>query len=603
MFERKSPPRRGFRFIGRFIAAAFVAAQVSFAQPAEYMSEGKVTVETKLSSAQAVAGTTIKAAVILTIAPEWHINSHMPSESYLIGTEFTPSFPSSFILSDIRYPEGHIATLGFSDKPLSVYDSVVTIFASVRVAESAAPGEYTLRGTLTVQSCDNSVCLAPSDIEIAIPLSVIPAGSPATETNKEVFESYDAAAPQSQSKTENEFEALIREKGYLTAFIAIFLIGLALNLTPCVYPMLTVTVSLFGGQKDTNTVRVFFKALVYVLGIATMYSALGVTAALTGGFFGAWLQSPWVLGGIAVILFALALSQFGLYTIQAPYWLTSKLGGTTGTGFAALYFSGLVVGIFAAPCVGPAVIALLTFVSSLGDPVFAFWSFFVLAMGLGLPYLILGTFSGLLSKLPRSGGWLLWVEHIFGVALVTAALFYGALALAPKYSVWIVPVALVLGGMYLGFVDPSGKEKKGLRYLKWAFGIIAVAGGTVMANGLRAETIVWEPYSAVRLAEAKAEGKPVIIDFYADWCIPCQELDRITYADPRVMKAADSFVRLKADLTHFDSPESNELRKQYDVGGVPTVVVLDSQGNEVTSARTIGFVNADTFLERLSAAK
>ena len=138
-------------------------------------------------------------------------------------------------------------------------------------------------------------------------------------------------------------------------------------------------------------------------GIATMYSGLGVAAALGGGLFGSWLQNAWVLGGIAALLFALSLSSFGLYQIQMPYWLTSKLGGTWGSGLIAIYLSGLVVGVFAAPCVGPPVIALLTFVAAKGSASFGFWTFFILSLGLGFPYLILGTFSGLIKKIPRSG--------------------------------------------------------------------------------------------------------------------------------------------------------------------------------------------------------
>src|SRR3972149_2403542 len=289
-----------------------------------------------------------------------------------------------------------------------------------------------------------------------------------------------------------------------------------------------------------------------------MYSGLGVTAAMSGGLFGNWLQSPWVLAAIGALLFGLALSMFGVYQIQAPYWLTSKLGGATGTGFISLFISGLVVGVFAAPCIGPPVIALLALVGQKGDPVFGFWAFFVLSLGLGFPYLILGTFSGLLKKVPRSGAWLIWVERIFGVVLSAAGLFYLSLAFVPKFSAFVIPLTLILGGAYLGFLEPSGKDKIGLRRFKWAFGIVAVALGLVSANALREPGISWEKFSEAALSTAQSQGKLVLMDFYADWCIPCLEFDRKTFTDPSVIAETREFVRLKVDLTHLASPDSDD---------------------------------------------
>jgi thiol:disulfide interchange protein DsbD len=330
-----------------------------------------------------------------------------------------------------------------------------------------------------------------------------------------------------------------------------------------------------------------------------MYSVLGVTAALSGGLFGSWLQSPWVLGGIGALLFALALSMFGLYQLQAPYWLTSKLGGTTGTGFVSLFVSGLVVGVFAAPCIGPPVIALLALVGQKGDPFFGFWSFFILSAGLGLPYLLLGTFSGLLKKVPRSGSWLVWVERTFGVILTGAAAFYLSLAVMPSWAAYVVPVTLAAGGVYLGFIEPSPRGKPLLRRLTWAFGVACIALGVYFAQALHEPGVAWEPYADAQVSSAPSAGKPVMIDFYADWCIPCLELDRRTFTDPLVIEASERFIRLKVDLTHFDSPEAEDIRKKFDIAGVPTIVFLDRTGSEVRTSRVIGYVSPDEFLERM----
>lgn len=570
-----------------------------FAQPGAASSASKVSVETKLSHEKVPAGSTFKAAVVLKIAEGWHINSNTPSEEYLIGTSLDLKPAEGVIVADLQYPKGKRLKFAFSETPLDVYEGTTSIFLTLKLSDKIPPGPITLEGSLQVQACNDQVCLAPSRIPVSIPITVASANEAVTEIHQDLFASYTPAQTPVNAEPSNVFANVIATEGTTAAFLAIFLVGLALNLTPCVYPMLSVTVSLFGTQSDTNMLRVFSKAVVYVLGMATMYSVLGVSAALSGGLFGSWLQSPWVLAGIAALLFGLALSMFGLYQIQIPYWITSRIGGTTGTGIIGLYFSGLVVGIFAAPCVGPPVIALLAFVGAKGDPVFGFWTFFILSLGLGFPYLILGTFSGLLKKVPKSGVWLIWVERIFGVVLTGAALFYLSLAFFPKYSAWVVPAVLLLGGIYLGFLEPSGRDKKAFLRLKWAFGVVAIAFSIYGFNALREPGISWEPYASNKIAEAKAAGKPVMLDFYADWCIPCLELDRKTFTDPEVIKATEDLVRLKVDLTHFDSPESESLRKEFAIAGVPTIVFLDREGNEVKSSRVVGYLPPKEFLEKV----
>jgi thiol:disulfide interchange protein DsbD len=598
MFSSRKPLLRLAQFGG--ILLPFVVGQAFAFQtgggPAS--SASKVQVESRLSVDKAPAGSTFKAAVILTITQGWHINSNTPTYDYLIGTALELQPREGVILTDIQYPKGQNLKFSFAEDPLNVYQGSVKVFLTFKMSEKIKPGLDTLRAQLRVQACNDQVCLAPASIDVSIPIEIVGPGEQSKPINQEIFSSYMGGGDTPAPPTKNDIGQLIQERGSFVAFFAIFLIGLALNLTPCVYPMLSVTVSIFGSQSETNPLKVFLKAVVYVLGIASMYTVLGVSAALSGTLFGSWLQSPWVLAGIGVLLIGLALSSFGVYQIQVPYWLTSKLGGTTGTGIISLYLGGLVVGVFAAPCIGPPVIALLTLVSTKADPVFGFWVFLSLSLGLGFPYLILGTFSGMLKKIPRSGAWLVWVERIFGVVLTAAGLFYLSLAFFPKYSAYIIPAALILGGLYLGFVEPSGRERKGLKRLKWVFGVVAIAFGIVTANALREPGISWDQFSEATIAEAAKSGRPVMMDFYADWCIPCLELDRKTFTDPAVMETTKDFVRIKVDLTHFDSPESEALRKRFNIAGVPTIVFLDKNGTEVFSSRVVGYLSPKEFIEK-----
>ena len=309
-----------------------------------------------------------------------------------------------------------------------------------------------------------------------------------------------------------------------------------------------------------------------------------------------------MLAGIGILIFALALSMFGLYELQPPSSWMQSLNSTQRktSGVIGHFFSGLVVGVFAAPCIGPPIIALLAFVGSQGDPLFGFSIFFVMAFGLGFPYLILGTFSGLLSKMPKSGTWMVWVKKIFGVVLVGVALFYLALAFFPGYSFHMIIATVILGGIYLGFIESSGKGVKTFTRIKWGLGTAMLILGGLMIMNLQKEGIEWEPYSDESYTEAIENNQPIMMDFYADWCIPCLELERSTFVDESVIEATRDFRRFKVDMTNYESEESQALREEFDVAGVPTIVFISPDGEEIERARVVGFLNAENFMERVN---
>lgn len=388
---------------------------------------------------------------------------------------------------------------------------------------------------------------------------------------------------------------------YILFLAGFFLAGLSLNLTPCVYPMLTVTVSLFGRpQAEEKTPNTFLKAFSYFLGIVVMYSSLGLFAALTGNFFGGILQNKVALFLIGLLIFLLSLSMFGLYDIRVPGRLLEKIsgGGQRKVSYLGLFASGLFVGIFAAPCIGPPIIALLTAVAQQRDPVFGFLAFFVFSLGLGLPYLILGSFSGLLKKIPKSGDWMVWVERLFAVILLGLALFYFSLAVDPGLMRWVVPVTLIGGGIYLGFIEKKGLSRRWFIRFKWIFGVVCIiAGLSFFSPAAQKPSLEWDPYEEVKLAQAVQENKPVVIDFYADWCITCHELEQFVLSHPDVIEALSSFARLRVDATNLDDPKIEEVMEKYGVWGLPTIIFIDAKGNIVEDAVVLGYVDTAEFLK------
>jgi len=577
---------------GRFLASLAAVLLLLFGAAARALPAPAPSTLLKVSARVEPKAAGALLIVDAELASGWHVNSHVPSEDYLIATSVRVDPAAGVRAGEAKYPEGRMKKFSFAEKPLSVYEGTFTLEIPLTF-EGAGPSAVT--GSVEFQACNDTQCLAPASVPFraslsgsgedrklsggAVPLSQAPGGG-------------ERAASTAAAGASRDFGQLLERRGFPVVLLLLFAGGLALNLTPCVYPVIPLTVSFFGGQAKGETGRVFGLATLYVLGMATTYSALGVAAGLSGKLFGAALQSPWVLAGVAAVLVALALSMFGLYDIRMPTTLMQKTGARSGR--AGAYAMGLLVGVVAAPCVGPFVLGLLAFVAARQNAGLGFLFFFVLSLGLGLPYLFLAAFSGSLSRLPRAGEWMEGVKSVFGWVLLAMAAYFLRTAVPRPAGDWLLPAVLVAGAVTLAIRRASLRPAA-----RAAAALVFLAAAIFFVPRRAAAAPEWRPFTESEVSRA---GRPAVIDFSAAWCVPCRELDEKTFSDPRVREALGKRALFKADMTKSASPEVVALAERYSILGVPTLVFLDAGGAERSELRLVGFEDPDAFLKRLDKA-
>lgn len=562
----------------RFLAIFFFVPAAAFAQIGSDVlpdRSPKVTIDGAISKH---SGDTIEGVINARVASGWHINSHTPTESFSIPTVLTLD---SAELTNVTYPKHELRAFQFTEgKPIAVYTGDFQIPFTAKLKSGAT----SIHATVRYQACSDRICLPPNKAEADIGLgpqatglgSGAPVPGPQARSPRPVES--EAASPDRLSTT-------FATHGLPLTLLILFLGGLALNLTPCVFPLIPITLGFFAMQSDGRRGHRFALSSMYVLGIVITYSLLGVVAALGGKMFGAWLQLPAVLVGFAILMLVLSASMFGAYEIQPPRWIANRSGGRAG--LAGALTMGLAIGIVAAPCVGPVVISLLGLVAQIGKPVIGGVMFATLALGLGFPYLVA------LNALPRPGEWMVQVKKAMGFVLIAMAFYFLRPLIGDEFFKWGVVVSLLIGAGFL-FLSRGTAG----RAMRLACASLLLVAGVAFAIPSRGAKVEWTRYDMAALDAARASGRPTIIDFTADWCIPCKELDSRTFSNPAVASEIQRFTRIKADVTQ-NNENNQSLLQRYGVVGPPTVVFLDGNGRELRDLRLVGFEKADDFLARL----
>jgi thiol:disulfide interchange protein DsbD len=426
---------------------------------------------------------------------------------------------------------------------------------------------------------------------------------------------------------ESRIVALLKGGSFWAIILGFLGVGLLLALTPCVFPMIPIISGIIVGEGHSLTrMRSFLLSLSYVLGMAIMYTAAGVAAGLSGTLLSNTLQNAWVLGAFALVFVALAMSMFGFYELQLPAALQSRLadasnrvgGGKLGGSFAMGALSAIIVG----PCVAAPLAGALLYIGQTRNVVLGGAALFAMALGMGVPLLLVGLSAGTL--LPKAGAWMDAVKRGFGVMLLALAIWVVS-PVIPAAAMMLAAAALfIVSAIYLRAVDPLPAHAHGAHRFWKGVGVISLVAGVALLIGvLSGSRDILQPLSALRLAgpasgatampaahferiksldelqsRLASANKPAMLDFYADWCVSCKEMERYTFSDPQVQTRFSGMLLLQADVT-ANNADDQALLRRFNLFGPPGIIFFDPQGKELGGARVIGYQESDVFLKTL----
>ena len=594
------------------------------------VSQDYVTVTATAQKKEYQLSENIRITVKAAVQSGYHINANKVTDEDLIPTTLSVE-GNDFKLGKVSWPSAHKFKFSFSETELDVYEGSINIGLNLKAKKDLKPGKYEISGVVHYQACNDRACFAPKDAPFSVSFTLkedsVKVDTTKIDTKEDTVKTDTSSHGQEKDTTKtgttltenkrdttqqltttenkNQIAAYIEEQGLFVALLIVFTIGLGLNLTPCVYPLIPITISYFGAQVSGSKGKKIVMALVYIIGMSVTYSALGLIASLTGGVFGSLLQSPIVVGILVLIFIALALSMFGVYEIRIPQSI-ANFSGKNRQGYFGTAVMGLTVGFIAAPCIGPLVLSLLVYVGQMGNPLLGFIMFFILSLGLGFPYIFLAMFSSSITKLPRSGEWMEGVKIIFGLMMLGLALYTAQPLMSVKLYELIFPIFLILSGVYLILVDRKAISATTFTRIKYTIAIAGIVWGSMglqfgEEDNVAAGKLDWQLLQSQKLIDesvAKSGGKPTMIDFYADWCAQCKELDKYTYIDPKIIELSKKFNNIKVDLTKGDK----EIEGKFKLLGLPVVAFIDKNGKEIESLRVTGFLKPDEFQKVMEKA-
>lgn len=517
-------------------------------------------------------------------------------------------------------------------------------FGTVEVFHNRVQGEVKVEGdaaalagadvTATYRGCsEQGLCYFPitksfkwSSVAPAM-VNPVASGSLISSAQAEIVSMplESVAASDTGSETD-QIAGLFKGGSFFTVIAAFFVAGLLLAFTPCVFPMIPILSGIIvGSGEKIEKSRAFILSLSYVFGMAITYALAGVAAGLSGKLLSVALQNPWVLGGFALVFVILSLSMFGFYELQLPNSIQSKFNDASnkvkgGSKFGA-FTMGALSAVIVGPCVAPPLAGALLYIGQSHDVVLGGSALFAMALGIGVPLMLIGTSAGAL--LPRAGGWMDAVKKVFGVMLLGVAIWLVMPVLPQTATMMLIGALLVMCAIYLSAIDPLPLGASGmLRFGKGAGVLSLIAGTAMLVGALSGNRDLLQPLGGFKMANAAAPankslnfkrvatvaeldsqiraaaGKPVILDFYADWCISCKEMEHNTFTDTQVQAKLKDAILLQADVTS-NSDEHGELLKRFGLFGPPGIVFFDSKGAELPSAKVIGYQAPEKFLASL----
>lgn len=553
------------------------------------------------------------------------IAEFQPAQGYYLYRDritFSIDPASGMQVAGVELPKGENKqdpTFGY----VEVFHYPFTAIVSMkRTAEAATSG----RLRFNYQGCsDSGVCYPPIDrtFDFVLPATVAAASIGAVTPDMTGRVPDGAAITAARSPLgwlDLDRSAALFEAGSSTWVVAgFFVFGLLLSLTPCVWPMFPILSGIIAGQGSSlGKNRAFCLSASYVLGMAITYAIMGVAAGLSGSMLATALQTPWALAAMAALFVVLALSMFGLYELQLPAWLQSRLtGNASGRRSAAGIFGmGAVSALIVGPCIAAPLAGALLYIGQTRDVVLGAAALFAMALGKGVPLLVIGTSLGTL--LPRSGPWMQSVKNLLGVLLLAGAVWILSPYLPGPVTMAAAGVILIVYGVYLRAIDPLPPEAQGFTRVGRGAGLIALLVGAIYLVGAFSgsrdflqplaglhgsaqqeiqASIQFERVKSVEEFDARlqnAAGRYVMLDFYADWCVSCKEMEHFTFTDPSVKAKLRDVTLLQADVT-ANSADDKRLLARFGLFGPPGILFFDKSGQEIKGRRVIGFMNAEKF--------